>query len=164
MSEDDWRAMRRQIPSDAVVVAQKSKKDIDPPKDDNLVKVIPGGLEFVKPSGRPKRLVIPVESSVSKEVGTIQREPEMGSQERRIRRGEVGKDMNEVVKLEKSGFVMTGSRNSRLTLLQQIKDSETVSEDQRREELMEKMAARDRKEEELLEGFRQLLMKKQRMH
>lgn len=69
---------------------------------------------------------------------------------RDIRRGEVGKDLAEITRLENSGFVMSGSRNSRMNTLKEIETSEPVN-------IAEEKAS---KEDKLMEHFRQLLLSK----
>ncbi len=154
--DGDWRSMRRRPPSPVSKsdgskpsVTAKGKKE-----DDGVVASLPGGLTFVRPSSSKPRL------NVSQPITSSSLE-DLNPKDRKIRRGEVGKDMNEVVKLESSGFVMTGSRSSRMNMLREIKEAETVTEDQRREELLDKMKARAEKEDELISGFRALLMKRQ---
>lgn len=72
---------------------------------------------------------------------------------RELRRGEVGKDLNEIAKLESSGFVMSGSRNSRMNAIREI--NETAAN-----EAVNKIAEKQRKEEALIEHFRNILLKK----
>jgi len=157
-SEDDWRSMRRTIPLknsvSSILPSETKKKKIV----GVVVESIPGGLKFVRPGAR-----LPQIDDGDDLSGKMESKTPVAFGDRKMRRGEVGKDMDQVVKLETSGFVMTGSRNSRMTMLNEIKQSETVTDDQRKEELLEKMNAREKREEELLSGFRQLLLKKQRM-
>lgn len=159
--EGDWRSMRRRLP--VPPSAAKDKKPVvsisKPPKqsDDGVVASLPGGLQFVRPSWKPRLTAPPADSS-----SVPSSEEDSNPKDRKIRRGEVGKDMNEVVKLESSGFVMTGSRSSRMNMLREIKEAGTVTDGQRREELLEKIKAKSDKEDELLAGFRALLMQKNR--
>ena len=164
----DWRSMRRRVPPTSsgqppekkTSVKQKSRTE-----DDGVVAALPGGLKFVRPSSQSIKPRLADTHSPTPQAPPISpSEDSINPKDRKIRRGEVGKDMQEVVKLESSGFVMTGSRNSRLTMLREMKEAETVTEDQRREELMEKMKNRAEKEDELIANFRALLMAKKSSH
>ena len=153
--EGDWRSMRRRVPPAAP--KSGSKPTISPASkkhDDGVVACLPGGLTFVRPSSQSIKPRLQLSEPVLAE-------DDPNPKDRKIRRGEVGKDMNEVVKLESSGFVMTGSRSSRMNMLREIKEAETVTEDQRREQLLDKVKARADKEEELISGFRALLRNRQ---
>jgi len=158
--EGDWRTMRRKLParppSSTTTETKPNVSKFSKKVDDGVVAILPGGLQFVKPSASKPRLIPPPDSGSTPSPPREDENPK----ERKIRRGEVGKDMSEVVKLESSGFVMTGSRNSRMNMLREIKEAETVTEDQRREELLEKIKAKSEKEDELIAGFRALLLKK----
>ena len=162
----DWRSMRRRVPPTSsgqppekkTSVKQKSRTE-----DDGVVAALPGGLKFVRPSSQSIKPRL-ADTSIHQPPPNPPSEDSINPKDRKIRRGEVGKDMQEVVKLESSGFVMTGSRNSRLTMLRELKEAETVTEDQRREELMEMMKNRAEKEDELIANFRALLMAKKSSH
>lgn len=91
----------------------------------------------------------------------ITQEVVVPSGERELRRGEVGKDLAEISRLEASGFVMSGSRNSRANAIKKINDDRAAEEERAK---AERIANKSKKEDELMEHYRQLLLSKKSSH
>jgi hypothetical protein len=81
---------------------------------------------------------------------------------RGLKKGEFGKDPEQLALLEKSGFVMSGARSARIAMIRELKSAETPTEDQRRAELLKKMEEKEAREDAIVEGFRELLLAKRR--
>lgn len=77
---------------------------------------------------------------------------------RPLRRGEQGKSPDEIANYQKSGFVMSGSRSSRLNMLREMQEAE--SEAAKKKDLMTRLEQRSKKEDEIMDGFRKLLMER----
>jgi hypothetical protein len=73
---------------------------------------------------------------------------------RQIRRGEQGKSIEEIKKMEKAGFVMSGSRRRQ-------PEAPPVSE---KEVAAKRLEERAKKEELLIDHFRQLVIKNNQKH
>lgn len=74
---------------------------------------------------------------------------------RAVRRGEVGKDLAEIGRLEGSGFVMSGSRNARMNALREMQEAE---ENKQRD----RVAGKEEREEAIVEHFRNILLNKRK--
>ena len=88
---------------------------------------------------------------------TIRVRPRSRSPVRQIRRGEQGKSLDEIQKMEKAGFVMSVSRNSRLNLLREQQAAEAEKNN-----VAKRIEEKAKKEELIVDHFRQLLLEKQR--
>lgn len=75
---------------------------------------------------------------------------------RQIRRGEQGKSLDEIQKMEKAGFVMSGSRNARLNLLREQQAAEAEKNN-----VAKRLEQQAKKEDLIVDHFRQLLIQRQ---
>lgn len=82
--------------------------------------------------------------------------------ERTLKKGEFGKDPEQLAQLEKSGFVMSGARSNRIAMIREIKQAEVVTEEQQKELTVARMKEREEREDALIEGFRELLRQKRK--
>lgn len=73
-------------------------------------------------------------------------------QTRQLKRGEQGKSIEELEKLEKAGFVMTGTRSARINMIRehQARDAEADS-------LTNRLQEKGKREDALIDHFRSLL-------
>jgi len=81
-------------------------------------------------------------------------------QNKRIpRRGEIGKTPDQIAKFESIGFVMSGSRNRKMTAVRIAKESQVYSAEERR--LLEEMKGQsaEKKENELIANLRLMVNK-----
>ncbi len=135
-ASSDWRQMRR-------VAAKPRAAPTHPPVPKPDASVQNFCPVFVKPS------------SVS---------ASENPKERTLKKGEFGKDPEQLAQLEKSGYVMSGARNTRIAMIRELKQqAEVVSEEQRQEQVLVRMKERDEREDALIEGFRELLKSKRKL-
>jgi hypothetical protein len=138
-SEDDGSPvnMRKALenPLNGKIEFRSRKNSSPPPKAEPLKKTIVKTADFlpvIKPRSRSRSPV------------------------RQIRRGEQGKSIDEIKKMEKAGFVMSGSRNSRLNLLREQQEAEAD-----RNNVTKRIEQTAKKEELIVNHFRKLLLEKQ---
>jgi len=78
------------------------------------------------------------------------------------RRGEIGLTSSEIEDYEQHGFVMSGSRHRRMEAVRLRKENQIYSADERRALAMLSKEERERKETEVLSGFREMVSSKKR--
>jgi hypothetical protein len=79
------------------------------------------------------------------------------------RRGEIGLTSEEISNFEESGFVMSGSRHRRMEAVRLRKENQIYSADERRALAKFNHEARAKKEEQLMQQFRELIHTKQKV-
>jgi hypothetical protein len=77
------------------------------------------------------------------------------------RRGEIGYQQDEIEKLEKSGYVMSGSRHARMNAVRIRKENQIYSAEEQRALALISLEEKQQKEAALLNDFRTLLKEKQ---
>ncbi|EAN32521.2 Ras-induced vulval development antagonist family protein [Theileria parva strain Muguga] len=77
------------------------------------------------------------------------------------RRGEVGLTTEQIENFEKIGYVMSGSRHRAINRMRIKKESMVLTAEQERAKALEKYESRMRRENEILNHFREMIMKKQ---
>jgi len=76
------------------------------------------------------------------------------------RRGEVGLSADQIRKFEESGFVMSGSRNKRMTAVRIKKENQVYSVEEKRQMLQQAMEERAKRENKIVADFRGILSHK----
>ena len=79
---------------------------------------------------------------------------------RALRRGEQGKSVAQIEKFHQAGFVMSGSRSSRMNAVREMKEAE--SEENKKKELLKRVDDRSKNEDKIVDHFRQVLVDKRR--
>ncbi|ORX67081.1 DUF926-domain-containing protein, partial [Linderina pennispora] len=82
------------------------------------------------------------------------------SGERIPRRGEIGMDPNLIERLEKSGYVMSGSRHHRMNAVRVRKENQIISAEEKRQLLLFNQEERKKKEAQLIADYKEMLEKK----
>ncbi|XP_952480.1 uncharacterized protein TA12070 [Theileria annulata] len=77
------------------------------------------------------------------------------------RRGEVGLTTEQIENFEKIGYVMSGSRHKAINRMRIKKESLVLTAEQEKAKALEKLESRMRRENEILNHFREMIMKKQ---
>jgi hypothetical protein len=86
----------------------------------------------------------------------IRRTSDEPSGPRQLRRGEQGKTPEEIDRYTKSGFVMSGSRSARMNMMREMQEAEEEKKD-----LSKRIEERSKKEDQIIDRFRKLLLEKQ---
>ena len=79
------------------------------------------------------------------------RERSPAGEQRPLRRGEQGKTVEEIAKFQQAGFVMSGSRSSRMNAMRALKEAEAVESNPQ-----SRIAESARREEDIVDHFRHL--------
>ncbi|KAJ1952334.1 hypothetical protein GGI12_006271, partial [Dipsacomyces acuminosporus] len=82
------------------------------------------------------------------------------SGERIPRRGEIGYNTDIIDRLEKSGYVMSGSRHHRMNAVRLRKENQVISAEERRRLAIFNQEERKKKEAQILAEFKDMLAKK----
>jgi len=78
------------------------------------------------------------------------------------RRGEIGYSGNDIEKFENSGYVMSGSRHTRMNAVRIRKENQVYSAEEQRALALITMEENQQKEAQLMEDFRVMLKDKQK--
>ena len=78
------------------------------------------------------------------------------------RRGEIGFEEEDINKYEKSGYVMSGSRHSRMNAVRLRKENQIYSQEEKRALALITIEEKQVKEGQLLEDFRTILREKRK--
>lgn len=73
------------------------------------------------------------------------------------RRGEVGWSGKEIEQLENLGYVMSGSRHTRMNAVRLRKENQVMNEEDKRQLVLEKIEEKKQKEEKLMEEFKAMI-------
>jgi hypothetical protein len=79
------------------------------------------------------------------------------------RRGEIGYSGDDIDHFEKSGYVMSGSRHTRMNAVRIRKENQVYSAEEQRALALLTMEENQQKEAQLMEDFRVMLKEKQKM-
>jgi len=76
------------------------------------------------------------------------------------RRGEIGWTSEQIEKFEGAGFVMSGSRNKKMTAVRVIKESAVISAEEQRIMSLAALQERVERENKIIADFRQIINSK----
>lgn len=80
--------------------------------------------------------------------------------ERIPRRGEIGLTSNEIETFEASGYVMSGSRHRRMNAVRMRKENQVISAEEKRGILKMQKEEKDKRENLIVGGFKEMLEEK----